>query len=90
MAGLVQPAFGEQSAYEAVDRASRGIKGAGELSKRHSRLVDYFFENTRDPIDVRRNDAAPDDVEAKKSSSLAKFAGIFPHDRAIDRSMQGR
>jgi hypothetical protein len=59
----------QHQAYGRCSPASRGIKGAGELSKRHSRLVDYFFENTRDPIDVRRNDAAPDDVEAKKSSS---------------------
>jgi len=39
---------------------------------------------------TRRNDAARDDVEAKKSSGPAKFTGIFHHDPAIDRSMQGR
>jgi hypothetical protein len=44
----------------------------------------------RSVLSVRRNDAVPEDVEAKKSSSSAKFAGIFLHDRAIDRSMQGR
>jgi hypothetical protein len=44
----------------------------------------------RSTLNLPRNDAAPDDVGVKKLSSPARFAGIFPHHRAIDRLMQGR
>jgi hypothetical protein len=39
----------------------------------------------RSVLDVRRSDAARDDVGVKKLSSPARFAGIFPRHRAIDR-----
>ncbi len=43
----------------------------------------------RSTLNMRRSDAAPDDAGTKKLSSPAQFAGIFPHDRAIDRSVKG-
>ncbi len=44
----------------------------------------------RSTLNARRNDAARDDSEAKNSSSPTEPPRILPHDRAIDRSMQGR
>ena len=48
---LVEPAFGQEAADEAVDRALRRVQGADQLGERHARAVDDFFQNARDSID---------------------------------------